>query len=347
MFKHEKLQLLIFIVLIGLQVLGVLGLLHRFHLSYLPVMLVVFFWGGISTTLYLHRYLTHRGFEMPEWLKFLFATGSAVTLAGDPAFEIRYRRGHPQPGARISLRPHDVAGAQAARFPPALKTLRRRCAKNLVLPVMGKFSPLRAASSGGGHGSFSYFRFRRDVVVHLRADALDLQRHLGGQFYLPHAAIWISQLSHLRPQPKQLSDRRRRVWRGLPQQSSCSAALRRARLALVGIRRHSLRHLVAREMRTRLGRGLAGRKRFRGKRSGRYFERSGKIRAGNDQSGDVALRFVAQIRRKPFFHRRNRLAGPPRIINHLISRDLSDAEIFRSGMREIKAAHTCTRMHGK
>src|SRR3981189_1974308 len=84
MFKHEKLQLFIFIVLIGLQVLGLIGLLHRFHLSYLPIMLVVFFMGGISTTLYLHRYLTHRGFEMPEWLKFLFATGSAVTLAGDP-----------------------------------------------------------------------------------------------------------------------------------------------------------------------------------------------------------------------------------------------------------------------
>ena len=94
MFKHEKLHLLIFVVLIGLQVLGVLGLLHRFHLSYLPVMLVVFFWGGIGTTLYLHRYLTHRGFEMPEWLKFLFATGSAVTLAGDPVMWVGDHRYH-------------------------------------------------------------------------------------------------------------------------------------------------------------------------------------------------------------------------------------------------------------
>src|SRR6266446_2385107 len=170
MFKHEKLHLLIFVVLIGLQVLGVLGLLHRFHLSYLPVMLVVFFWGGIGTTLYLHRYLTHRGFE------------------------IRYRRGHPQSGARISLRPHDVAGAQAARIPPALKTLRRRCAKNLVLPLMGKFGALRATSSVGGHRSVPHFRFRRNVVVHLRSDALDLQYDLGCQFHLPHATIWISQL---------------------------------------------------------------------------------------------------------------------------------------------------------
>ena len=94
MFKHEKLQLFIFIVLIGLQVLGLIGLLHRFHLSYLPVMLVVFFMGGISTTLYLHRYLTHHGFEMPEWLKFLFASGSAVTLAGDPVMWVGDHRYH-------------------------------------------------------------------------------------------------------------------------------------------------------------------------------------------------------------------------------------------------------------
>ena len=39
MFKHEKLNLLIFIVLVALQVLGVIGLLTRFHLFYLAIML--------------------------------------------------------------------------------------------------------------------------------------------------------------------------------------------------------------------------------------------------------------------------------------------------------------------
>src|SRR3954471_6650048 len=84
MFKREKIQFFIFLVLVGLQLLGVIGLVTRFHLIYLPIMLTIFFLGGICTTLYLHRYLTHRGFEMPEWLKFIFASGSAVTLAGDP-----------------------------------------------------------------------------------------------------------------------------------------------------------------------------------------------------------------------------------------------------------------------
>ena len=94
MFKHEKVQLFIFVVLIGLQVLGVIGLLYRFHPFYLSIMLPVFFIGGLGTTLYLHRYLTHRGFEMPEWLKFIFATGSAVMLAGDPVMWVGDHRYH-------------------------------------------------------------------------------------------------------------------------------------------------------------------------------------------------------------------------------------------------------------
>src|SRR5213075_1207612 len=94
MFKHEKLNLLIFVVLILLQLLGVIGLLTRFHPFYLPIMIPLFFWGGISTTLYLHRYLTHRGFEMPSWLKFIFATGSAVSLAGDPVTWVGDHRYH-------------------------------------------------------------------------------------------------------------------------------------------------------------------------------------------------------------------------------------------------------------
>src|SRR5947199_3521756 len=94
MFKHEKLNLLIFIVLVALQLLGLIGLRTRFQLSYLPIMLTLFFSGGTSTTLYLHRYLTHRGFEMREWLKFLFANGSAVVLAGDPVTWVGDHRYH-------------------------------------------------------------------------------------------------------------------------------------------------------------------------------------------------------------------------------------------------------------
>jgi len=65
MFKHDKINLFLFLVLIGLQVLGLVALWTHFRWTYLPIMFAVYFWAGISTTLYLHRYLTHRGFEMP------------------------------------------------------------------------------------------------------------------------------------------------------------------------------------------------------------------------------------------------------------------------------------------
>ena len=94
MFKDEKLNLFLFIVLVGLQILGVVALWIRFQWTYLPIMLTIYFWAGISTTLYLHRYLTHRGFEMPAWLKFFFATGSAVALAGDPVTWVGDHRYH-------------------------------------------------------------------------------------------------------------------------------------------------------------------------------------------------------------------------------------------------------------
>ena len=94
MFKHNKLNLFLFVVLVGLQVLGVVALWTRFQWTYLPIMFAVYLWAGVSTTLYLHRYLTHRGFEMPGWLKFFFATGSAVALSGDPVTWVGDHRYH-------------------------------------------------------------------------------------------------------------------------------------------------------------------------------------------------------------------------------------------------------------
>ena len=94
MFKNEKLNVTLFISLIALQVLGLAALITKFQWNYLPVMIAMYLWGGISTTLYLHRYLTHRGFEMPGWLKFIFATGSAVFLSGDPVTWVGDHRYH-------------------------------------------------------------------------------------------------------------------------------------------------------------------------------------------------------------------------------------------------------------
>ncbi|MEP7014428.1 MAG: acyl-CoA desaturase [Verrucomicrobiota bacterium] len=94
MFKNEKFNLICFLGLVAIQAMGVIGLLTHFKISYLPIMLGLFLWGGLSTTLYLHRYLTHRGFEMREWLKFILASGSATMLAGDPVTWVGDHRFH-------------------------------------------------------------------------------------------------------------------------------------------------------------------------------------------------------------------------------------------------------------
>src|SRR4051794_33169327 len=94
MFKHNKLNLSLFVILIGLQVLGLIALVTQFQWIFLPIVLFIYFWAGFGTTLYLHRYLTHRGFEMPGWLKLFFATGSAVALAGDPVTWVGDHRYH-------------------------------------------------------------------------------------------------------------------------------------------------------------------------------------------------------------------------------------------------------------
>src|SRR5258708_39090629 len=94
MFKHEKLNLLIFIVLLLLQLLGVVGLRTRFHPFYLFIIIPLFFWGGIRTTLYPYSYLTQSAFEIPEWLKFLFETGTPVGLFGDACTSLGVLRLH-------------------------------------------------------------------------------------------------------------------------------------------------------------------------------------------------------------------------------------------------------------
>ncbi len=204
MFKREKLQLFIFIVLVALQVMGIIGLLGRFHLAYLPVMLVIFFFGGICTTLYLHRYLTHRGFEMPEWLKFMFATGSAVTLAGDPVTWVgdhRYHHLKSDTDEDIHSPMHGFPYAHMmwlVRKPREFRERSRRYAadvrEDLVLPSLGKSCPLCVAAFDRGRLALFRVWIFRNALVLIRADAVCLQCDLGSEFYLPHAVVRLQEL---------------------------------------------------------------------------------------------------------------------------------------------------------
>src|SRR6266446_1445429 len=61
----------------------------------------------------------------------------------------------------------------------------------------------------------------------------------------------------------------------------------------------------------------------------------------------IASDVVSQIRCKSFFHGSDRFATPAYIIQYLIAADLSDAKIFRVGVRKIKPAHACAGVHRK
>jgi len=94
MFKKDKIDVFLLIILVVIQIAGVFALAQHFQWFYLWIMIPIYMWGCFSTTLYLHRYLTHRGLEMPAWLKFFWAMGSAVSLSGDPVTWVGDHRYH-------------------------------------------------------------------------------------------------------------------------------------------------------------------------------------------------------------------------------------------------------------
>jgi len=73
---------------------GLLAFTQPWSWTYLPVAIAFYLWFGFSVTLYLHRHLTHRGFEMAEPLRFLGAVGAVVGLSGDPVGWVGDHRHH-------------------------------------------------------------------------------------------------------------------------------------------------------------------------------------------------------------------------------------------------------------
>jgi stearoyl-CoA desaturase (delta-9 desaturase) len=65
-----------------------------FRLRYLALGLVVYLWSMLSTTLYLHRSLTHRGLTLAAPLRAVFALGTATNLLADPVGWVGLHRQH-------------------------------------------------------------------------------------------------------------------------------------------------------------------------------------------------------------------------------------------------------------
>lgn len=66
------------------HVLAALALTQPFQAAFVPVMIGMYMWMCMSTSLYLHRTVSHRALEPVAPLRFFFAFGTSVSLGGDP-----------------------------------------------------------------------------------------------------------------------------------------------------------------------------------------------------------------------------------------------------------------------
>ncbi|KAG7582114.1 Fatty acid desaturase domain [Arabidopsis suecica] len=73
-----------------------LSLLAPFYFSWeaFRVLLWLFYINGICITLSYHRNLSHRSFDLPKWLEYLFAYGGLLAFQGDPIEWVSNHRYH-------------------------------------------------------------------------------------------------------------------------------------------------------------------------------------------------------------------------------------------------------------
>lgn len=81
-------------ILLGFHVIALSALAFPFQAIYLPIMIGMYLFIGFSTTLYLHRCLTHRALETTGWIKALGCLGTAVGQQGDPVGWVGHHRWH-------------------------------------------------------------------------------------------------------------------------------------------------------------------------------------------------------------------------------------------------------------
>jgi stearoyl-CoA desaturase (delta-9 desaturase) len=86
----------VMLVVAGLHALALAALAFPFEWKYLPVMVGLYLWMGFSTTVYLHRHLAHRGFEMAEPLRVFFTAGAALGFMRNPIWWAGQHRVHHQ-----------------------------------------------------------------------------------------------------------------------------------------------------------------------------------------------------------------------------------------------------------
>jgi len=82
------------VIRLVLPVIALLAFTQPFAWTYVGLGLAVFMWASLSTGLYMHRCLTHRGLVLARPLCWFFSLGSAVALGGTPIMWVGVHRQH-------------------------------------------------------------------------------------------------------------------------------------------------------------------------------------------------------------------------------------------------------------
>ncbi len=94
MFKNRPWNLVNSGLMIALHLAAFAAFFTPFQNSFLVLFFIHYLWFGLSSSLYYHRCLTHRSFELPVPLHMFFLIGGLVGLGGDPVTWVAIHRYH-------------------------------------------------------------------------------------------------------------------------------------------------------------------------------------------------------------------------------------------------------------
>lgn len=96
MFKNLKFNPGLVFIMLYIHIGAISAFFFPFKIEYFYVGLFNYLWFGYASSLYYHRYLTHRGFEMVKPLQIFYLLGGLIGLGGSPVDWVAIHRYHHQ-----------------------------------------------------------------------------------------------------------------------------------------------------------------------------------------------------------------------------------------------------------
>ncbi len=94
MFKYSPWNIVNTCVIVAIHLAALASIFMPLHKIYFLLFIANYLWFGFSSSLYFHRYLTHRSFELVLPLQLFFLLGGLIGLGGDPTVWVSIHRYH-------------------------------------------------------------------------------------------------------------------------------------------------------------------------------------------------------------------------------------------------------------